>query len=861
MSKSKVNNNSSSEDEFIIRGRPKTTNYNQESEFTDEEYGYSDQGDLNPLFEEIFGTGNEYNYIYDSDVKADETHVMQTSADVSEIECCKYVNYILGLDDDEIIKRLYRNEPPEFVSFQLGLATIKQVYYVNELISDYRKFCELKLKKPEYSVWTYRALLMSYRPVSDLEIPGLLDISKYLKNLSLKEKIYEPEGVLENNFELTSDFNNAVNQLSSNPSFVDIVYSIYEKKIIEFPEYDNLKIFENIKLSNDLSNLIRFYCDSKKGSHENEVRSKVIFKAFESINNNCFFRLREQLVKLGIIEGMAGLQDVSNILVSLRGKPGPYVGIYLNNKFTFLVKINEHGAVETSKSLHSYEIDLINEFIGDIQNIVITSNTPRVKNLISNIHNNVYYVPKKFCIFKPEKDFEVAIEIAQCIQNPVIYFSRAIHENISFTLLYNIPIKHEILAKAICITAASEKLDWVSTLKHPYGFNFFKILGITLSDRKYDYDVPSTLKSLENVFTLDEINKIFTYFKLNDSTNLLDSTNLHPVNYEVFKVIAEVSQGKETSTLDEQVIIKNILDNPVILNNLNVKEIAVEGYTHPDVVRKIAQSKPCYFDGAPDKVIFEDVVPQIIDLSDLNTRKNLEMKGFVIKVNPDSYLVNVDGAIVFCMKLVKVELNQMVKVRIISVNYSYLSYQGEILSDNTGMYYYKEHRFYTELSNREIRDARVPVSIKSSSVPGHCLVIIHIQDDIFFTYKLSEREEKDKKIYELLFCDRLAGKFATLDIFINNYIGDVKEQVERIKKFKHYKEDSKEAYEYMKTADSQYLKYCLFLSRTKLGTVEILFGNKQLFAYIQGRFLIFGSMKFESIEDLCSYMKKEYKSL
>ena len=93
--------NSSSEDEIITRTRKVVHEQSFSGSLVEDDYSDSDS-----LFYEIFGLGNEYDYIYKNNTAEKIDASNESSISIDENECYDYVKKYIENVDIDVIKHL-----------------------------------------------------------------------------------------------------------------------------------------------------------------------------------------------------------------------------------------------------------------------------------------------------------------------------------------------------------------------------------------------------------------------------------------------------------------------------------------------------------------------------------------------------------------------------------------------------------------------------------------------------------------------------------------------------------------------------------------------------------------------------------
>lgn len=850
------------------------------------------EGDFDPLFHEIFGTGDEYSYIYNKETVTE--NILENQKDNTNVsnlaDCYKYVSgFLKGYNtlfrgvDLEIVKLLLNGNTPEYIAFHLGKLTVKELYFIKDLIEDYKNNIYINLD-------------------SEPKITGLLSCYEYISNLNLLEGVYLPEGKIEIPFNILNNsnrYNNDTNGyniygLESNIDTIDhnidhniddasknLIFKHFKKTIskiasnpifikrVAYSFISNLLEPENI--SHSLAALQKLYCTGQNDIND-QIRKLIIQKAFEIVNINKN-DLEKQYLKQGILEGPGGLQELVDLIISLRGRNGSYAGVYYDKNLFSVVKIDLFGNFLESAIFKENDLFELQSFLTGIDNICITSSSPSVKFILQNTPLNFLYVPKKLSFFDDFKDLSIPYNISLLVQNPVLYFTR-----LWYCLVNNLNNKNlsnyrsndiKMLERAISIACATSKLDWSDTLSHKFGFMIFNLLKIDISDPYFNFKRLDELESLKQVFNITAFNNICTFFNSLSSEYPLDHTFIHPNNYSMaiilfkgayhslYSIGHESVLGKVQIDLNKDIdkIIELFINKPDILISYHTSR--VEGDDDMNMLANLKQillrENEIFFSGAADDQIFYDLVPLL--------EEGKIYSGTISKIGTDFYIVLVDNTSVFIKKSTELVLNQLVKVEITESNTSMLNYSGNlVLEEISKPDLFRSHPFFKDMSydvlERYMKDTETPFLIRPSITAGCCSVVCRLVDGIFTSYRLKEVLDINGNVqYE--FKDRY---YSSIDLFIDQYIRNVYKTVTNIVSFKYYFSSLEEALKYVNTS-GEFIRYAIVFSRDSPGYIEFLLGGKRIFSKIDGERLVLKDLTFFSVEELVRFIKSHITSL
>lgn len=861
---------SSDDSDIILRKKQKrmTRDIESDEDISDSEYSDSQQmeGDFGPVFLEIFGKGDEYQE-YDSVPDTEKPHSIP---EVTPEECHKYVRRnLLAFTgtfqclNTSLIQRLLDGYSPEYISFHLGIGKLNELYYIMQLIEDYKKF----YATGKHTFDSLRAL-QSHKKQDPLCLPGLISIDEYMENLLLLERMNVPKGSINFQFDssnyrtisesdrryISSCFSKPINQIATNSMFVDKVSLHREAALLEGSNHRSNSVYSLLFLQN------LYVSDSM--DFEDEIRKCIIHEAFDmavrTINET---RVRDSFSRFGLGDWPSPLAELVSMVVSLKSRSKSTASIYFHSNVFYCVKLSENGEISSSKIFKNFELQELHSFFKSFDSVLLTSSSQSVKFLFQNLQLNLLYVPSKISFFDDMKEFSVPYNIALAVQCPVIYFSKLLlYLQKGYKVVSPFVTDISILEKTIKIACASHPVDLTYAIKHVFGYALFHLLGISLDVKYFDYERLPTLESLRDIYSEAEFSNICTFFNLTDSKIALDRSFVHPNLYSTAYVLlksyyhrllieknALVTQAAQfIIETDYEAISDLFVSNPSYLK-ITAPPIS-QGPTYDLVWGILQRDSEIYFTGATDAQIFDDVVAK------------LDYKVYsasILHVGPTFYICNVQGTSVFVRKEGEYSLNQIVEVDIQDRTNFMLNYSGSIVeAERVSLDTFRIHPLFKNLNHCELEDfmknSGHTILIRPSSTSSFCVVVCKILNSIFYSFKI--HESVDQNDHTTVFYTYLDRKYPSLNHFIQEYISKMYFIMDEILKHKYFYSSPEDGTRYMDTA-GEFTKYCMFFSKNHPGMLEVLIQDKKLMVKIDGEYLYSCKQRFGSIYDLISYIK------
>lgn len=841
------------------------------------------EAEYDTFFHEIFGTGDEYSYIYKAAETAAQTqepsdrpYSSRVIPSVNPMTCLDYVRSRLpafafsGLSL-EIIRNILDGYSPEYISLYCDGLKTRECYYISDLVDEFREYSQIQSPRVD----SLRAFRLYKGEEKAVGISGLLDISQYMANMMAWDRKFEPVGEVVDELmteeEVKQVYLKAINQIANNPVFQDRVNLFYEFEMLS-KAYDKTAEVGQYK-----SQLYSLYQTDQTASG-NRIRWLIIDEAIKRVTVNR--REIETRLKLqgylrsekSVADGqldhrspltiLDNIQDFANFLVSVRGPTGKYAGIFHDKGFCQIVLVDEAGNLTNSAVFREMEQEHIRKYVTDTVMVCITSSTPNVKHLVGTIGISLYYVPSYLSFFSEYKEYSIALNIALLVQNPFVYFARLFQQAGKRGSFGGIPALNngrmgthehsiEIVRRGIKIALGCAKMDWKHLHSYKYGHVLFQLLDIKFDDQYFDYGNVESLEKLSTRLGVVGYSNACTYFVLADSPHPLDGTPVHPKDYSMATVVCKgaynLSQREENIPDDK--IISWILENKQLIRELRLPDD--QDVQALRMVRGVLLAKELpYFSGATDRQVFEDVVRPMEE----------SVQATICKVGRDFYLADCDNMSIYIRKTGGVDyfINQRIQVKIVDRCYHMLNYLGEIEEEEPDTAHLIKHPLFRNLDQGALQ-ARMEtesknVMIKSSSQKDHVVVLCRLQSGIFYGLRLkcefvSERSSRFYYGYH---------RYDSIDNFLNSYVRELFQLVHLVKKFKYFFRTYEEAAAHIGSG-GEYRRYAICFSRSNPGYLDFLYSNKRVCALLDGKELVYRDHRFLTLEEFLNYAKVNFK--
>lgn len=856
-------------------------------------------GDYEPLFEDVFGNGHEYDYVHAANEegpslvpeRAEDTAVPDADCE----RCLVYVRTRLGEGlrsrvSEGVVGLFLKGHHAEYVALYGSALSIKEAYYVGDWVGEWRR------KRPglEHTEETEHS-----GSKSEERIAGLLTAFEYLANLKAKERVYEPEGEPVCGLE---ECRGLIGRIAGSETFKGLVNLRYETKLLGGKEAE----IEDL--------LVRLFVADDRGGG-NEFRRRVVEEAqrlvsvdVSGINDRLFLSgwtsaaVLERTRRSGPIRMLIDALDecnmkgngketrfsqllsdlpcLTNAIVSLCGPAGSYAGLLCERDAVKIALIDRNGRPMGTAAFRNADMQGISAYLSNASTVCATAAHSSARYFIQRLGMRVLYVPYALSVFSGAKDFSVPANIAACIQNPFVYFSRIVYQNtggMTVDQKSNYTSQElELVKRAIRTGLSIRKMDWRDAVSHQYGHALFHVLGLSLTDSYFDYGGVPNLAALSSVFSASAYANLTTYFVLADSNSPLDATPVHPQDYSLAAVLCKSAcviggdrggaGGAGSDSTDEAAAIRQAIGNLGLIRAVQLPEGAE---SLGAVKGALLSQPPAEFTGATDQQMFDDIVAELSGT----------VTGTVIKIGKGFYIAEcraaqpsqgrelkgcdkpVGTATVFLKTDCALSLNQTITVRITSKNLPTLSYNGELTATQQAQpdRFYLKHRLFRNTDHASLlrlMDAdNCNVMARSSSEPGIIAVVCRLQAGIFLPIRLRVRANHDGSAPSFFHEGKI---YQSLDSFIDDHVKKLYRTLYSVTAYAHFYKVEAAAIAYI-SEPSQYIRHAIVLSRHTPGCIEFLFANKRVLARLDASGLIYRDASFPSINAFIKYAKANFR--
>jgi transcription elongation factor SPT6 len=848
-----------------------------------ESVGYDER---DSLFYEIFGTGEEYNYVYEEEEKeseASEPTIEEEDAEVDVDEIYKYVMSNSSVDPEParlIVEALNKGYNIHFALLhgKVSSVGIEEGYEILDLLEEHKEFVKLRreLERQDGSellrgICSLESLKLypNYRKASCTELrpcKELLTVEEFCDNLRAKEMLHKPE--YSDAFHLYEEEEELVRRMSLHPIFQHTIYRLYREQ----GTGDDILCVDRNRIREEL---VRFYCSGLTEEDEwDRYREKIVLEAVERVTAPGFFRkiLMERKEKEG---KRKALDEVIDRIVNgavRRPISGSYIcGMTLERKYVKAAMLDFEGNLVEACALREEQMEEVQGFLRKYMpySVAVGGSSPAVMYLFRSLHEwNPVFVESHPAKLSARDAVQFCCNVARLVQCPEIEYSNLL----ALEYLYvQSELPATMLSKVIgrgILTALSIVGIDVNYLMLNKRTALVSLLGLSES-------FVSELGRYGHVARLEELKKLCAgpieyancavYLRIFSeifpgvsSTDILDSTPIHPKNYGLARTIcAESGSHGEASRKSSSECVEDVLRSSKAALRSSLTGISLQPEDHDASVDSLLKTlincdRPV-FEGLPDHLVFveltgitESLIGQAVD-------------GRVFKCADTFFLVRPEkyNATVYVRKSPEtpgVYLNQMVRVEISELTDFMLSYTGKLVEQapqRGRTCRFTSHPLFRELDSRGaeeyLRSEEGPLVLRRSGKDGSPVLVLRIDDDIYIHIKV---EEGEKYYHE-------GKEYDDIDELISKVARRILANVREIKKHKCFFGSEDEAYEYLRE-ESPYIRYAFCLSRSHPGKLCLMIRRDRIFKeYLGvGERLSYDGRKFASLDEFMRYRKR-----
>lgn len=345
-----------------------------------------------------------------------------------------------------------------------------------------------------------------------------------------------------------------------------------------------------------------------------------------------------------------------------------------------------------------------------------------------------------------------------------------------------------------------------------------------------------------------EYNNAVTYFRIlpglyPGDTSILDSTPVHPRNYDIARILCSKVSGS----------IEEALKSKELLRGISSREISEAEETDASVSsihKSLMHGERPVYTGLLDHLVFKE-------LGGDETLVGRTVEGRVVKCGETFYLLSLESSsiMVYVRKISNSELflNQLVMVRIESVNDFLLSYTGSAAVEEKPRTKYPRFATHPLFRNHDsseaeeyLRENSLSLTLRRSGRDGSPILVLKVLDDVYIHMKI---QESDKYSYR-------EQEYEDLDELVTKVAKKILSNVKAIKSHKYYFDSEGGASEYIDQGGS-YIRYGFYFSRKYPGKLCLLYrAGRDCKEYISiGETLGYEGREFKDLDEFMRYRK------
>jgi transcription elongation factor SPT6 len=840
------------------------------------------------LFYEIFGTGEEYNYIYEGEVEPEEP---EQGAGKKEVEmdvdgACDYVLNNCSVDPKAsrfIVETLIKGHNVHFALLhgKVDGVGIEEGYEIVDLLEEYKEFVRLRdeLRGEDSdellgAIGSLNSLRLypSYRKACRTALKPcreLLTVEDFCDNLRFKEKLYESEQ--SDVFQRYEDEEALVRRMSLHPVFQHCVCRLYKEHGAR-DEHDKLYVEE----SRVRGEITKFYCsDSTEENAWDEYRERIVLRAMERVKAPGFFRriLMDQKERE---EKKKAFDEVVDRIVNgavRRPVNGSYVcGMTLEKRHIKAAMLDFEGNLVEACALKEEQVEEVLEFLRKYApySVAVSGALPSIMYLVRNLHEwRPVFVENRVPRLLSRDSLQFCCNIARLVQCPEVEYSNLLAQGF-LCVQSDLPadVLAEVTKRGILTALSIVGIDVNYLMLNKRRDALISLLG--LSDAFI-----GNLSEYGHVTRLEELRKLCSdgveyancavylrvfpeIFPGVSNTEILDATPIHPKNYGLARAICagaasynEINEENPSGCVEEA-----FRNNKALLRSSFMGDLLRSGehdVSVDSVFKTLISCDRPVFDGLPDHLVFveltgitESLIGQVVE------GRVFKCADTFFLVRPEKYNVTVyvrrmpEDAEVFPNEMVKVEINELTDFM--------LSYTGTLVRhvpQRNRACRFITHPLFRELNSQEaeeyLRSENQPFVLRRSGLDGSPVIVLRIEDDVYVHIKAEERE---KYVYE-------GREFDDIDELISRAIRGIIVNVREIKKHQHYFSSEERASEYL-NEEGPYIRYAFCLSRTYPGRLCFMVKRDRIYKeYLRiGEFLSYDGLRFSGLDDFMQYRKR-----
>ncbi|CAD25700.1 CHROMATIN STRUCTURE MODULATOR [Encephalitozoon cuniculi GB-M1] len=860
-----------------------------EREISEESISSIDYGDRDSLFFEIFGTGEEYRYVLESDPhevaeeagRCDEPTPESKTVDLDKVYEYAANNMRTRTESlKKIIELVGRGYTIHFALLHSGIEDvgIEEGYEVVDIFDEYREFVDLKEKMRRR--YGNDKLLQDIEGIQglkwysaykkhldkDLSLPDeLLSAEDFCENIKAKKKIHEPR-----NSSFLSDFANEdklIQRISLHPVFRSALYTVFRNHGIR-SEKNGLDVRDDV-MKRDL---VDFYLsDISSEDPWNRYRERIIRSSAEKAAKEAIVPLVLKETDLREMKRRVFVEAVDRIVngsIGIKGDGTHVCGVTREKKYLKAVTVNFEGDLVDYITVKEEEKDELLRFIEKFDPccVAVSGSTTSIRYLMKDLSPwNPVYVESRLAHTKAEDTYSFCCNIARIIQCPEIEYSDMLEKGIVYIQQQILPrnVMVETIRKGIltAISIVGVDVNYLLNNRRKEGLLSLIPTSSSLKSSLSDLRCVMKLEDLKDLCESEvEYDNLVTYIRVHprvlsrvSGSEILDATPVHPKNYDVVRKLCTDlcnEEGVDEKNLDP---VKKALSNAKeLLKTSRPKILECGDPLTIDVYKTLVDGDRPIYSGLPDHLVFKELTG--CDESLIGK----VVEGRISKCGNTYYLLdsNATPAAIYIRKnrgQQELFLNQLVTVRIEYMNDFLLSYTASIaVSEQKKPNHsrFMTHPLFKDLNSEQseeyLKDHSSSILLRRSRKDCSPVVVLKVSDGIYIHMKIQEAE---KYYYK-------GNSYDDLDEFISRVAKKMLTNFKNIKNHKYYFENEEKLLDYLNQGGS-YIRYGFCLSRKYPGKLCMLYrdGRNHKEYITVDEHLVYEGRNFASLDEFVRYRK------
>lgn len=610
----------------------------------------------------------------------------------------------------------------------------------------------------------------------------------------------------------------------------------------------------------------------------NKVRDKVLQKALASFNLSRFLRNKiddacKNSQKTSLFNHV--LDRVVNGRVKIESCDSVFAGVAMEKREVRASLVNYVGELVEQKAVSLNGVEALGELFDryGIKNVYTSGHTSsQVKHLFKIFRAklsrfSLHYVEGRLLRRYPDAK-EFTQNIARMVISPETEYAYLMQNNVLPDLVPNTAClsareQRSVVERALTTALSLVGVDVNVLLESQRKQLLLQYIpGFVADSKARNYGFIEKLQVLRSKEILDERDfrnaatflRVFPELhKKKACFDVLDSLPIHPENYRYARMCcAAVLDYEEIDDENPSKVVEEILKSRDRLLQFDIKPFEQNTKLYPviELCIHVLAENTRYFDGLPDEFVFKDLLG--------DKEKGSIHEGHVVQCGQTFYLVDVNNEFtVFIRRTCDLYLNQAVKVKLVSDNYSRLSFEGSLveegLKERHGNPRFYRHPLFRNLNVTEsenyLRSSADDFIIRKGSKQGYCVLVIKFASDVFVHLKIEEHSDHYT-------CSN--KHFEDIDEVISVYVRPILRNLKSIKAHAKYFSSPEDAEKLLSSFDGSKVVYAFYFSRKYPGKLTFAYNNGSIAEEYIGvsDVLTYDNNSFRDIDSFIAYRKR-----